>query len=336
MGVFAPALGQIWISVEDSGMDAEALFREVGIDPNLRFDVSARVSNRQFDELLYLANEKSRDDAFMFTLAKHTQPSFLGALGLAWITSPSLRTAFERFHRYGRAFSDAQEIRVEDEGEGMRVIIHEGSLTFRDRNLRSGLTLACAVQMCRMTHGDLFSPIAVCFQFPEPANISEYYKFFRCELFFDSDFNSLLISADLADQPQPGFNPQLLQQLDLMVIKYLAGLDKNDIVGRVRAEITQQLPSGGVTLTTVSKALNISQRSLIRKLSEKNESFKNLLLTTRKELSEKYVLDKNLSLTEVSFLLGFSETSSFSRAYKKWTGQTPSSHREAVGPQSQE
>lgn len=115
-----------------------------------------------------------------------------------------------------------------------------------------------------------------------------------------------------------------------MIIDYLSDLDKDDIIGRTRAEIIRQLPSGGVSLETVSSALNAAQRLLTRKLQEKNETFRNSLATTRRNFSEKYVLDKNLSLTEVSLVLGFSETSSFSRSYKTWTGQSPSAHREAI------
>ena len=330
MGVYAPALSYIWKSIEEAGMDARALFEEAGIDPNLRLDITGRVSNNQVDDLLWVFNQNSRDDAFIFKLAQNVQPSYIGALGLAWLTSPSLRGAFERFHRYGRAVSDAQEIRIEDDDKDVRVIFDHGSIVFRDQALRQGLTLATAVQLCRMTYGDSFAPTGIHFQFPEPSSVNAYYEFFRCELFFDSEFDVLVMPVEVADQPLPGFNPQLLQQMDLMIIDYLADLDKDDVIGRTRAEIIRQLPSGRVSLDEVANALHISQRSLTRKLQERNESFKNLLATTRKELSEKYVLNKNLSLTEISFLLGFSETSSFSRAYKTWTGQSPSSYREAT------
>jgi AraC-like DNA-binding protein len=330
MSVFAPALSHIWVSIEDFGMDAGALFSEADIDPALRFDTSARVSNDKFDHLLWLGYKRSRDDDFIFKLARHIQPSFMGALGLTWVTSPSLRKAFERFQRYGRAVIDGQEIDIQDNEGEMRVQLDLLSADYRDPEMRDGLTLACAVQLCRLTHGELFTPSAVHFKFGEPANVSSFYGFFHCELFFGSESNALIIPLEIADDPQSGFNPQLLQQLDLMVIEYLAGLDKIDIVGRARAEIIRQLPSGGANLASVANAMNMSQRSLARKLGDSKQTFKDLLASTRMELSEKYVLDKNLSLTEVSFLLGFSETSSFSRAYKNWTGHTPSSRRELI------
>jgi AraC-like DNA-binding protein len=136
--------------------------------------------------------------------------------------------------------------------------------------------------------------------------------------------------VSVADEPLPGFNPQIVQQMDQMIIDYLAKLDRNDVLGRARAAILKLLPSGEVSLESVANALNISARTLTRKLNDEGESFKNLLAKTRRDLSEKYIMDKSLTLTEISFLLGFSEASSFSRAYKSWTGRSPSLHRSAI------
>ena len=157
-----------------------------------------------------------------------------------------------------------------------------------------------------------------------------YYEFFRCELLFSVETAEIVMPISVADEPLVGFNPQLVQNLDQMIVDYLAKKDQDDIVSRTRAEILNGLPSGTVSLESVADALHMSTRSLIRKLADENESFKNLLASIRKELGEKYVMNKGLSLTEISFLLGFSETSSFSRAYKNWTGMSPRAHRASL------
>jgi AraC-like DNA-binding protein len=181
-----------------------------------------------------------------------------------------------------------------------------------------------------MTYGDSFCPSRILFQHSEPANVHAYYEYFRCELAFDADVTKLVMPVSVADEPLPGFNPQIVQQMDQMIIDYLAKLDRNDVLGRARAAILKLLPSGEVSLESVANALNISARTLTRKLNDEGESFKNLLAKTRRDLSEKYIMDKSLTLTEISFLLGFSEASSFSRAYKSWTGRSPSLHRSAI------
>ena len=111
------------------------------------------------------------------------------------------------------------------------------------------------------------------------------------------------------------------------MINYLARLDKDDIIQRVKVAIIDQLPSGNVTEDTVAEAIFISKRSLQRKLNEKGTTFKTILTDVRQDLALKYIHDRKLTLTEISFMLGFSEMSSFSRAFKRWTGESPKEFR---------
>ena len=330
MTIFAPALGLIWKGVENYGLDPRELFIEAGIDPALRTDITARVTERQADDLLWLAKQKSHDDNFVFTIVQNMMPSFLGALGLAWVTSATLRKAFERLQRYGRMVSDEVDMEMLEQGSDFIVRLFIGQYPYRDPALRERHRVANYVQLCRMAYGANFRPGLIRFVHASPANASAYYEFFQCELNFAQEMTELVMPISIADEPLVGFNPHLVQNLDQMIVECLARMDRNDIVSRTRAEILSGLPSGTVSLESVAAALHMSTRSLIRKLNNENESFKNLLASIRRELGEKYVMNKGLSLTEISFLLGFSETSSFSRAYKNWTGMSPRAHRASL------
>ena len=112
------------------------------------------------------------------------------------------------------------------------------------------------------------------------------------------------------------------------MIDYLARLDKNDVVQRVRAAIIDQLPSGKVTDATIASTLNRTDRTLQRQLKKEGTTFKTLLNEIRNELAQNYICDSQLSLTEISFMLGFSELSSFSRAFKRWAGESPVKYRQ--------
>ena len=112
------------------------------------------------------------------------------------------------------------------------------------------------------------------------------------------------------------------------MLKYLANRAREDFVSRTRAAILDRLGDGNVTETAVAKMLHLSPRQLNRKLSEEDTNFRTLLVECRRELAEQYINDSSLSLTEISYLLGFSEASSFSRAYRRWTGKSPTQARE--------
>lgn len=110
----------------------------------------------------------------------------------------------------------------------------------------------------------------------------------------------------------------------------LAMMEKGDIVFRVKAVIQDQLPMGNLSDETVADALHVSVRSMHRRLTDAGSNFRSLLVNIRRELAESYILDNSLTLTEISLLLGFSEPSSFSRAFKNWTGNAPSTARQAA------
>lgn len=330
MSLFAPSLNYLWTSASEFGLDAQRLFEQAGIDPALRLDVSARVPARQIDELLWLAKQQSHDDAFVFKLATHMHPSYLGALGYAWMTSATLRRAFDRLSRHTALVFDELRVLLEDRDGEFHVIFEDSETGQHDPALRERGKVAIPVQLCRMNYGESFNPTHVRFRHSQPSNVHAYYEFFRCELTFDSDVTELVMPIAVADEDLPGFNPQLVHKFDEMIIEYLSLRDRNDIVGRTRAAIFEELPGGNVSLKQTAKLLHMSSRNLARKLAEKGESFKNLQGSVRRELAETYIRDRSLTLTEISFLLGFAETSSFSRAYRGWSGSSPKAHRESL------
>jgi AraC-like DNA-binding protein len=327
MAIFAPYLSFIWESIEDLGLSPERLFSEAGIDPSLRLDPNARISADQLDHVVWLAKQESHDDSFPFHLVEHLHPSFLGVMGYAWLTSSTLRKAFERMSRYQKLLADEGFIHLEDTEDFLRVVLDFRSYNLRDPDLREQMRLANAVKLCRMNYGDSFKPDKVFFMQEEPAKAASYYAFFRCELVFGAEMSELLINAETADRPLPGYNPQLEVLLEQQIVEYLAKLNKSDIAGRTKSMIFNQLPSGHVAIEEIAAKLCMSDRTLRRRLKDSGVSFKELLAETRRELGERYIQNSSLSLTEIAFMLGFSDSSSLSRAYKGWTGQSPSEYR---------
>jgi AraC-like DNA-binding protein len=330
MSLFAPSLNYLWKVISNFGLDPKPLFEQAGIDLGLRLDVSARVSARQLDEIVWHAKRQSNDDAFAFKLAAQLHPSYLGALGYAWMTSATLRKAFERLSRHTALVYDELRVPLEDRDGEFHVIIESNETGLHDPALRERGKMAIAVQLCRMVYGDTFNPTRIGFRHPLPANVHAYYEFFRCQLDFDSERTELVMPIAVADEELPGFNPQLVHKFDELIIDYLRQREHSDVVGRVRGAIFEELPSGEVSLDKTAAMLHMSSRNLARKLAEQGHSFKGLLNEVRRELAEKYIRDRSLALTEISFLLGFSEMSSFSRAYKGWSGSSPSAHRESL------
>ena len=111
---------------------------------------------------------------------------------------------------------------------------------------------------------------------------------------------------------------------------YLAELRGIGVAVRVRSRLIDELPSGGVNEIQVAAALHMSRRTLQRKLRDAGMSYARELDGVRRELAERFIRDRSLTLSEITYLLGFAEISSYSRSFKRWTGMAPSAYRHRI------
>lgn len=133
----------------------------------------------------------------------------------------------------------------------------------------------------------------------------------------DADIPLITRSDELWDTLEPGFLDQLRAH---------TGVESTS--GRIKHALIEALPGGATSLNDMARRMHVSKRSLQRKLNEEGTSFQELLSETRRELSERYLSDSELSVPEISYLLGFRDTSSFFRAFQGWTGMTPAAFRD--------
>lgn len=328
MSVFAPSMVNLWKTIETYGIDPAPLFAAEEIEIQLPIDPSTRLPYAKIDRLRARAEKMSGDEAFGLRSAKAYLPSQLGALGYAWQASLTLRKAFLRLERFVRVVNEQAVVHVEDQDDCMVATLKVGRVT-ESKFARDDGALALVTKMSRLICGDHFRLHTVNFKHAEPRDIKPYFEFFGCQLNFDQPDNQLLIPISLADETLAGANPELAMLNDQVVTRRLARIDRDDIVARVQASLMDLLPHGSISDDAVASSLHMSVRTMHRKLTEVDNNFRTLLVEMRRNLAEQYILDNSLTLTEISLLLGFSEPSSFSRAFKSWTGSAPSEVRQA-------
>ena len=330
MSVFAPSLVNLWRSIESYGIDPTPMFEAEEIKVSLPIDPCLRLPYTKVDRLRAKAEKACGDEAFGLRSAEVYLPSQLGALGYAWQASMTLRKACMRLERFVRVVNDKATIKVTDQDNCMVVTLGV-NLVSECRFARDDGALALIARMSRLICGDNFRLQAVDFKHEPPTDIKPYFEYFGCDLNFDCAENRLIIPIGFADEMLVGGNPELALLNDKVVTRRLASIDRNDVVARVRSVLLDLLPIGNVSDDLVAEALHMSVRTMHRKLVDADSSFRSLLVEMRRDLAEQYILDNSLTLTEISLLLGFSEPSSFSRAYKSWTGTAPSEVRQARG-----
>ena len=321
----------LWALLESYGIDPQPLFRKVRIDPALMSNMTSRINRHTQDELFRGAVERVGDPCIGLNFGKFWHPSYMHALGYAWMSSSTLRSALGRLQRFIHIVNRDLEIELTEDGQGMRVeVFNTSEENPREQYWYADADMSNLITMCRANFGAKLNPLSVSFKHPAPPCAGEFYALFRCPVNFDAERNCMLLSSEDIDKRLPGSNPMMSQIHDQEIIRYLAKLDKNDIIQKVKNAIIELLPDGRMSDHKVAEALYMSPRNLQRKLESEGTTFKTLLTEIRRDLALKYIQDTELTLTEISFMLGFSEMSAFSRAFKQWTGDSPRAQRQQL------
>jgi AraC-like DNA-binding protein len=326
MSIYAPLLGHLWHILESYGVDPRRVIDEAHFRPGDTSLTSRRISFADYDALLARAVDLVDDPAMGVRSARFFHPSYLGALGHACMASSCLRDAMHRVARLRRMFNEQIQLEVRELRDSVR-LVYRMVQPFSVPDLLGDAHVANLLQLCRMNYGPTLRPLEVTLTLPAPADPAPWIEHYGPVVRFGQDENSFSISAKDADGPLTGSNPELVAIHEEVIERYLLKLDRDNIVNRLRLGLMDQLPSGRVTEDDMAGRLNMSKRTLHRKLRENSQTFRLMLTQVRQDLARRYIRERDFSITEIAFLLGYADTSAFSRAFRSWFGRSPSKAR---------
>jgi AraC-like DNA-binding protein len=191
---------------------------------------------------------------------------------------------------------------------------------------------AILVDLSRSSASGTLDPMQVEFTYPAPDDVKAYEDLFRCRVVFGAPQWRMSWRLADADRPFVASNRDLARANDHILDRAVKSLRPETLVERVKLEMIDELPSGRASADAIAQAMGMSGRSLQRRLAEEGSSYKDLLAEVRRDLARQYVEESETSVTDISFLLGFSDVSSFSRAFKRWFGVSPAAARQGGLP----
>jgi len=304
-------------------IDSGPLFRSAGLDPERMEDPNARYPVAQMQRLWALAIAATGDECFGLEVAQAWHPTTFHALGYSALASETLREALSRAARYSQVVTTGARLELQQSGEEVTLKVL-GSLP-EERIVPASIDagIASLVILCREGRGGQIDPVRVRLTRTASICAERLQAFFGCPIEFGAAENGIVFRAADLDAHLLTSNAALLRVNDQLVTEYMARLDRSEITVQVQAKLIQVLPTGQVGEASMARALNLSLRSLQRKLNERGVTFRKVLEETRRQLAQQYLQDSTLSVSEIAYLLGFAEVSSFSRAFKRWTGHAP-------------
>ena len=324
------ALRKVLASFAALGVDANEVCAELGLDRSAVDDADARFPiaplHATWEALL---RRKPRPGSSVI-VAQEYAPGDYGLVGFVAMNCDTLGEGLAHVVRYVGLWTDDPEMRLE-EGGTLRVIYRT---PFADG---VGLRTATEAAPAELLHGARLLtqapivPVEVRFTHAAPDDASVHEKFFQCPVRFGQRDTAMVFRPEDLALKLPKADAQLGAFLRTMAndaLERKAGAAPTEL-DQVKRMIAQEQHRGVPTLDRVAKRLATSERTLRRRLEQSGTSFRNVLDDTRAELARSYVKDERLPLTEVAFLLGFSEPSAFHRAFKRWTDTTPSAWRKS-------
>lgn len=263
-------------------------------------------------------------------LAEAMAPQSTFVLGYLTANSATLREAYGQWARYRRVALDGAPMTLTENDEVASLAFDfPAPLARRFPSLVEGY-VGFALARGRELAGKRWVPSRVLLQGPE-TDPETYDQVFGCPVDNESDRSLILFPVGILDLPVAGADPNLKRYLLPFAEEALAALPAEaDDVLQVRRIVLDMLEQGQPSLEKVAGALHVSSRTLQRRLDRAGTSFAEVLDDVRRSAAVSYLRDRRIAISETAFLLGFSEPSTFYRAFKRWTGSTPADYRRSV------
>lgn len=307
------------------GVAPDSLMPPDALKPGLQH--LGRYPAEPYCQLLLRAAERLNDPLLGLHLGQSLQPAHLGALGYVLLACENLGAALLRIQRYHRLLHDINPIQHHLEGDNM--VLQWGVSRGRPGALFDETGITAIVQFARGLCGRTLPVRAVDFVNPAPSQTEPFVAHFGCPVRWSQPATRLVISLASLQTPLQQADPVLLRLMEVQVDAALAHLPEGGDLLDLTRHVTRQLARQGVpTLAQVAAALQLSPRVFYRRLAERGQQFRQLRDEALKELAMVHLADPRLTLADVSELLGYTEQSAFSRAFKRWSGTAPLSWRQ--------
>lgn len=315
-----------------AGVETRDLLEEIGMIADAPVDPKLMVSASQFYD--FFASLAARDPdglSLPLRVGASMRSDDYGAFGLAWKSAPDLRGSYIRSERYGHVLGSAETYSLEQSSDGWFFRLKKAGDGQLGMLLSNEASMSAVDVISKEVSTECFMPLAVFFKHAARGDQSAYEEHFGCPVHFNTERNALLVSEDSLDVPNRLGDATIAKFFDGHLERELSVLTNDEgLEKRVRRAVATVLSEGVPTLSFVATELGMGSRTLQRRLSDNGHSFQSVVDSARKDLAQRLLRQTEYSLAEVAFLTGFSEQSGFTRAFKRWAGQTPRSYRLAA------
>ena len=309
---------------KEAGIQLEPLLKKAGLTHRQIEDSAARLRVRDQIKFLNLAADALQDDILGFHLSQPADLRKMGMLYYVLASSEMLSEALQRAARYSSTVNEGIALKYIDGRDVCITFAYVGVSRHLDRHQIEFLVTAL-VRICRQLTGLRLVPIRVRLTHRRENGCSEFSAFFGCDVQFGAAIDEVAFGTTIKCMPVVSADPYL----NKLLVTYCEEAhsrrptNRGPFRSRVENVIVPLLPHGKARSDEIARRLGVSQRTLARRLTLEGLTFSDVLDSLRFDLAERYLVDEELSISQIAWLLGYQEVSALTHAFKRWTGKTP-------------
>lgn len=323
-GVLAAAATGLVEYIEAAGGDIDRIFGHAGIAPAAAGSPTLKLSLYSYCALFEEASRRTGNGNFGLWFGQQFQPRDLGLWGYAAVSAPTLGAALSSLVELLSYHQECSAMRLVEDRDFARLEYQITAPDILDRRQDAELSLGMFQNVVRECLGSGWAPEEVHFEHPRAECSREHERAFGAPVYFSQPTNALLFRPQVLAARMPAADPRLMLMMRTCLERLGGRGDVRERVStRIRRLIRTRLVDGVPSLVAIAAELRLPAAAIQRELDREGLGLKELVEETRRELALGYLRQRHLPLSEIALLLGYSELSAFSRAVRRWTGQSP-------------
>jgi AraC-like DNA-binding protein len=317
------------------GISPDVASRRAGLLPQVLTDPQAVLTVTQLDALILAMQDELKDPAFALHVGEFIRIDLLQIVGSLVVTAPTPREALSQFIRFKKLIHPVGEMVLREEERTAQLIFRFGaqegvSGRFRYAELYAAAIITIARSLLRRD----IKVYRASFTHDGSSYRAEAERVLGTQdIVWNADENIASFERDMLDEPLPGHFPEYHRQVEQLAARRLAELpDSGDTSGAVLRYLEEQIGRRVVGMEDVARHLDMTLRTLQRRLKEENTTYAALRDSIRYRYAQKYLKDPGMDMDSIAAALGFSETANFYPAFKRWSGMSPGEFRKRSTP----
>jgi AraC-like DNA-binding protein len=315
-------------AIGSAGANPDQVLRAVPLDRAVLSKADGFIPCSLFARLLEEAARATGDPCFGLHFGERFNVKNIGPLTYVVLNAPSMTIADEHVARYLKLYNQAAKVFFTVEGQRAYLQYVLMGLEIEAPRQQNEYSMAIRLNTIRMMAGSQWAPLEVRFAHEAPEQIAEHLRIFGAPVLFGYPTNAFVIEREFLERQIPAADKRLYQIMRRYLEQVLAEIPQEEgVLASVRRAVAESMREGDPNLARVAKKIAMSPRTLQRQLKQQGMEFKKLVDDTRQRFALSYLRNRRNTLTEIAFLLGYSDVSAFNRAFKRWTGSTPIAYR---------